>query len=437
MNHHPTGRGARSRALAATLALCLTGLSDLALADAQTERIDELERRLEQSLRLIEQLGQKIDKLERAQGGGSPAVTQQNERIETLQQQVTQLGSGLSMRSEADLGLPMHGFADVGFTSHRQDGDRGFTVGSFDLYLAPQFTGRTKALIELLFEVDKNGNLNTDAERLQIGYTFNDTATLWGGRFHTPYGYWNLSFHHGQQIQTSILRPRFLDFEDKGGILPAHTVGLWLTGKTRLGDGRFDYDAYLGNGPRITEIVAGRGNLDPNAAGDNNHQATLGFNLGYEPNAVEGLKLGVHWMRGAVNDDSPSANRTRVNFYGPYLAHVTDDWENIAEYYRFANRDESGATGTHASWAGFVQIGRHVGSQWTAYGRLERARLDQTPLTYFALLDSGRSYRRGLIGLRYDIDPRSALKFELNGTRFTDRGVESASELRAEYSVRF
>jgi len=136
----------------------------------------------------------------------------------------------------------MHGFADVGAGTTTNGVRKGFTVGSLDFYLNPQLGERTKALIELNTEVDAEGGVGVDLERLQLGYTFSDSATAWLGRFHTPYGYYNTGFHHGQQIATSLRRPRFLEFEDKGGILPAHTVGAWLTGAIRAGDGKFTYD---------------------------------------------------------------------------------------------------------------------------------------------------------------------------------------------------
>jgi len=139
-------------------------------------------------------------------------------------------------QAESD-GVPLHGFADAGFAAHSRNSSdpKGFNVGSLDFYLTPQFDNNIKGLVEIIFETTSTGEVATDLERLQMGYTFSDNATLWGGRFHTPYGYWNTGFHHGAQIQTAILRPRFLDFEDKGGILPAHMVGLWLGGAILAG----------------------------------------------------------------------------------------------------------------------------------------------------------------------------------------------------------
>ena len=75
-------------------------------------------------------------------------------------------------------------------------------------------------------------------ERAQLGYSFSDALTFWVGRFHTPYGYWNTAFHHGAQIQTSVTRPLFIDFEDKGGILRAHSLGLLAHGRVPAGPGK-------------------------------------------------------------------------------------------------------------------------------------------------------------------------------------------------------
>ncbi|HLA33442.1 MAG TPA: hypothetical protein VJ001_01095, partial [Rhodocyclaceae bacterium] len=230
------------------------------------DSIKALEKKLEQSMRmnerslqLIEELSAKVKQLEQAnatarssQAAPVQAVMQSvpNEKIDELERQVTQLTSGLSRRSD-DAGLPIHGFADVGLGRSSEDNlvagrqRRGFNVGSFDLYMTPQFGDRVKTLIELIFEVN-DGELATDLERLQIGYAFNDAATVWLGRFHTPYGYWNTAFHHGAQIQTSVSRPVFLDFEDKGGILPSHTTGVWLNGGLPLGPGKLGYDGYIG-----------------------------------------------------------------------------------------------------------------------------------------------------------------------------------------------
>ena len=333
--------------------------------------------------------------------------------------------------AQAEDGEPLHGFLDVGFSTNSKDSNnpslpdlpRGFNVGSLDFYLTPHL-GNVKGLIEIIFETTSSGEVATDLERAEIGYTFSDAATLWAGRFHTPYGYWNTAFHHGSQMQTSVTRPRFLDFEDKGGILPAHMVGMLVSGKTGAGDGKLTYDAYAGNGPAIaidgTAPPPG-GVLDIQTAGDNNHQSMFGFNLGYEFSGMaDGLRLAVHGLRGDVQDDAvPSFNITELSMGGVSVAYLENDWEVVGEYYRFSNTDKNstGNTGSHSSWADYLQVGKSFNSV-TPFLRVEKTVLNQAD-NYFAMQDNGQSYFRQALGLKYDLNQLTALKFELQNSDFS------------------
>ena len=110
-------------------------------------------------------------------------------------------------------------------------------------------------------------------------------------------GVWNTAFHHGANLQTSINRPRFIDFEDKGGVVPAHGVGLLASGKTKLGVGKISYDVYLANGSHITDRT-----LDFGAYNDDNSGKMLGFNLGYSfAGSLNGLTVGAHGFGTTVN----------------------------------------------------------------------------------------------------------------------------------------
>lgn len=363
------------------------------------------------------------------------------------------------MMAQAEIeGVPLHGFLDVGYTINSKDTTNpalpglpnGFNVGSLDIYLTPQFQGNVKTLIELIFENTPEGTLATDLERAQIGYTFSDAATLWGGRFHTPYGYWNTAFHHGAQMQTSVLRPRFLDFEDKGGILPAHMIGMWANGKIKAGGGRFTYDAYAGNGPGIdvdTIIPPPGGVLNPQTAGDTNHQAMVGFNMGYDFGGfADGLRLSLFGLGGDVDINDVTnpglLNVTELNVGGVAVVYLEYDWEIMGEYYSFNNTDKSGNSGSHKSWADYMQIGKNFNG-WIPYVRVEKTMLDQTD-AYFNYQDSGQSYFRQSLGLKYDLNSRASLKFELLNSKFygdtTGLASRTAYEYRsflAQFAVRF
>jgi hypothetical protein len=444
---HPTAvaRLFKTGAMALAISQLFTGH---AWAATEAARIAELEQKLEKSMALIERLSSRLGELEKggarapqaAPAAATPAATPApaaEARIEALERDVAQMAESGTRAAPAASGVPLHGFADVGYASSNQpvaDGrKRGFTLGNVDFYLTPEFGGGVKSLLELNFEYGEDGALATDLERLQIGYTFSDAATLWAGRFHTPYGYWNTAFHHGAQIQSSVLRPKMIAFEDQGGILPAHTVGLWATGQTRLGAGKFEYDAYAGNGGRTVDGV-----LDFNPVKDNNSNIMLGGNVRYRfGDALDGLVLGAHGFSekvaaSGVAERTALASNTQVNMLGGYGFYDGNDWEVIGEYYGFRNKDLSAGSGKHNSWAGFLQVGKSFGGV-LPFARVEKAVLDQAD-NYFLSQNSGLSYQRQALGVRFELGPKAALKVEMN---HTDESGNKYNEAQVQAAVRF
>ncbi|MFO1273870.1 MAG: hypothetical protein U1F50_19725 [Rubrivivax sp.] len=399
-------------------------------------RLKEIESRLDASLKTIQALQKRVEELEAAKKPTTaPAAGEWGARIENVERSVAQIEAASAAAAQADTGLPIHGFADVGGglrnAAAAGSAPRGFNVGVFDLYMTPQISAQVKGLVEIAFEYEDSGELAVDVERMQLGYVFSDALTLWAGRFHTPYGYWNTAFHHGAQIQTALSRPRFLEFEDAGGILPAHSVGLWATGGARTGAGRLGYDLYVVNGDAIKA-----GTLDYQALGDGDGSVGLGFRTQLAV-AGSGLVLGLHGLTqraGGSNADASASGAARVNMLGAYATFDNDDWELMAEYYGFRNRDLAGS-GSHGSNAWYAQAGYNLGESFTPYARYERSSLAAAD-PYFALQENGRSYRRTVAGLRYNVSPKSALKAEW--MRTTQDGVDGTpSSLALQYSVRF
>jgi hypothetical protein len=443
------GWGLARGALAWVAFVAAQSFTGIAHAQSESDQIRELERRLDRSLEQIDQLTRRVNELEKAAGptGAAPAPAAappvpappvppaQSARLDALERSVTEMAMG--HEEHGALGVPLHGFADTGYEytqRPREDNRRGgFILGNMDFFFTPNFN-RVKMLAELNFEVNDEGGLDTDLERLQLGYTFSDALTVWLGRFHTPYGYWNAAFHHGAQIQT-VTRPRFVDFEDKGGVLPAHSVGLWANGHLSMGGGKLVYDAYFANGSRIVD-----GTIDFNARRDDNANKGVGGNVGYRFGGnLEGLLVGVHGLSEEVasyDGVGGLIGRSRLAFSGAYYYLDMGSWESIAEYYRFRNRDLSGASGSHGSWAAFLQVGHTFFDLWTPYYRWEKAQLDPSDL-YFASQEFGRSYSRHVLGLKYALNPNVALKIEGNRTREILGEEKSYSEARAQFAVRF
>lgn len=439
-------------------------------AQTETQRIADLERKLQSALSTIEKLSDKVETLESAETKSathsnskfasfaaipapitaepvSKTDTQQNNTIDSLQQQVKQLSSSSSSRI-----IPfdwLHGFADVGGGYQTNGSPQGFAVGSLDLYMTPKISGQVKTLAELLFEYDERGELETDLERAQIGYSFSDAFTINAGRFHTPYGYWQTAYHHGQQIQPSLTRARFIDFEDRGGILPAHTTGLWGTGGMKLGDGKFNYDLYVGNTPKITlNTSIGKGNLgslDGNYAGFSNESLSVGGKLGYafSGGVFDGLDVGIHGMHSEVKvDDGLAANgltnnKVDMNMGGGYAYYNNHNWEIITEAYGFMNYNPNQQQSLE-SWAGFVHAGYAI-DKFMPYARLERADTDRNDM-YFNSMALGYAYSREAAGVRYDINTQSSLKLELDYTQPQLNQADPLKEFwgsRVQYAVRF
>jgi len=429
--------------LALALGAALSAVASPArAADAEADRLAAMQRQLDQSLRMIEALSARVRELEAHQAGAQPepaapaAAAAGDARLETVEQRVQQIEAANAARRSDDTSLPIHGFADVGAGTHNPYAPdlKGANVGNLDFYLTPKLGERTLSLFELNFEVGTDGGVGVDLERAQIGYQFSDQATVWFGRFHTPFGYMNTALHHGSWVSTALRRPKFLLFEDQGGVLPNHTVGAWLTGAVRSGEGKFAYDLYLGNGQEILDGV-----LDMRNAGNTHGSPIVGGRVGYRfGGALDGLTFGLHGFVDKVNDDQLPPNSTRVNMLGAYVVYDTDSWEHIAEFYAFDDEDLSGSSGRHQSQAGFVQLAYRA--PWgVPYLRYERAALQQSD-PFFAQqlsVDAGASYYRSAVGLRFDVDLKAALKFEFANTHTTDRAPNEYNEALVQYAIRF
>lgn len=407
-------------------ALCASTGAALA-ADAHDERIKALEQRLARSVQIIEALSARVAELERATArptsaaraapaaASAPETSEQRAHAIAAPQHSANEIAGTPGRSTGESAGALHGFIDVGagWSSPKDPiRYRGFTAGSLDIYLAPQIGERVRSLVEMVIEANPEGTV-FELERIQLGYTVNDAMTIWAGRFHTPLGMWNTAYHHGAQLQPSASRPSIIEFEDRGGLLPAHVVGLWATGKSRLGSGRVGYDVYVANGPSIRERK-----VDPGLFTDRNANKMVGFNASYQFNQnLDGLTLGVHGFNVAVGEyslDDSLRGTTRVRAAGAYFGYDSRDWDLVGEYYAFRNRDYGGGP-TRRSSAGFVQLGRTIDA-WTPYVRFERTALDAQD-NYFRSLQWARPYRHVVAGVNYALDARSSLKLELRSTR--------------------
>jgi hypothetical protein len=188
------------------LGLLIGTMPSSALGAERTATIKELQQKLDESIKAIQALTQRVRELEARQGGSAVAAspasagsqpeptesaaasTTEAGRLEAVEQQLDQLQTANASRATDDTGMPLHGFADVGAGTHNPINPdlEGFNVGNIDFYMTPRLSDRARALFEMNTEVSAEGSVGVDLERAQIGYQFADQATVWLGRFHSP-----------------------------------------------------------------------------------------------------------------------------------------------------------------------------------------------------------------------------------------------------------
>ncbi len=383
------------------------------------------------------------------------------------------LASGMAHAVDAlEVRIPVQVFADVGAFA-RTDGSattsgtsptnsvtvperNGAFVGTLTLFASPQLGDRARSLFELVSEFNASGSNVITVERAQIGYAFNDAITVWGGRFHSPYGYWNTAYHHGAQLQPSVARPVQLS-----GALPAHTIGLWVTGQFNAGSGKLTYDLYGGNSTRVSG-----GGIDPNHTSGNNKNKNIGFNFGYNAgDALEGLRIGVHGLEGKVTECAslvssgvnagecavipavvgPPAvsadliEKSKVTMVGAYTHYDNYNVEFIAEYYRFKNTNLISVAAPDyeaKSSSSFAQLGYTLGD-WIPFMRYEKTRYDQAD-EFFRNLSNGKSYNKSIVGVRYELNSNAVLKGEVAQIEsLTAPSLDDSKEVRVQYAIRF
>lgn len=181
--------------------------------------------------------------------------------------------------------LVIRGFGNIDY-EWRDDGTpNSFSLGELDLFLTSELTEDVSVLAEVVLEPEGNQETIIDVERYQIKYAPSDLLNFALGRMHTALGFWNQTYHHGPWFQATASRPVVYSFEDHGGVLPIHEVGLKVLGAKALPGVDVEYDVSLTNG-------RGRTPTEITGLADLNSSKAVNLWLGLAPRGAPGLKLG-------------------------------------------------------------------------------------------------------------------------------------------------
>ena len=155
--------------------------------------------------------------------------------------------------------LKIGGFGDFNYFDSDEespDAASGFFQGQFVLHFVSALSSQFTFFGEVSWTA-VNSSYKTAVERAIISYERSDYLKISGGRFHTPINWWNVAFHHGQWLQTSISRPEMTRFG--GEFIPVHFVGMIVGGDVPSGSMNLSYQAGVGNGRGDNIAGAGDG----------------------------------------------------------------------------------------------------------------------------------------------------------------------------------
>jgi hypothetical protein len=318
-------------------------------------------------------------------------------------------------------GLTVRGFTDVTWLSggHGTGRTPAFNLGQFDLFFASRIADRFTFQGETVFEFNPAANgFVVDVERIVVGYTVDDHLRVLAGKVHTPLGYWNNAYHHGLVLQPTIERPLLVHFEDDGGSLPIHTVGVQLSGRD-ISDAHLGFDVLLGNG--LGNRPAPDTNATPSLTVALHSQLTTSFRVGVSAYRVHAV-AGTNDRRGGQ-----LAAPMVQTIGGGFATYLTDRAEAILEAQQVMD-NSLGQTTSSPGW--FAYAGWRVTPQIVPYVMHDQLRLAAND-PYFLANDT----RRETLGARWEQSAAVVFKLELRS--IDTRGQPRASDLGAQLAVAF
>ena len=308
--------------------------------------------------------------------------------------------------------LRIRGFSDVTLHGSNLKGDHtSFSLGQVDLFVTSDVSEKLKFLSEVVFEAGRDNSFGVDIERLLLTYSFGDILNVGVGRFHSAIGYYNTAYHHSTWLQTTTGRPFLFQFEDQGGILPIHNVGMTASGRIPSGALGLHYVAEVGNGrtSRAREFEQVQNVLDEN------NRKSVNFAVFARPEAVRGLQAGLSIYRDLLAPlNSPRIGETIFAAHAVYVG-LSFEWLNEALLLRHAPQGTSRVFDTPGF---YTQISKRFGS-YRPYVRYQYVNASQSEPVF-----SDVGLRHGpSVGLRYDLSDFVALKLQYD---YTARGRDQA-----------
>ncbi|HEX3758266.1 MAG TPA: hypothetical protein VHW23_06150 [Kofleriaceae bacterium] len=318
------------------------------------------------------------------------------------------IATGAAIPASADIALSLYGDVDGGLqtTGTRTGTADGFSAAKLELFTTAN-AGNWSFLAETLFEAGDDNEFGIDVERIQVNYLYREWLRLAAGRFHTAIGYYNDGFHHGAFFMPGVARPQVVQFEDDGGLIPAHSVGVHADGRFALGDSKLRYDLDLGNGR-----AADRETVQVNH--DTNRPKSFNVRLRFEPSgALDGLIVGGNLYvdgipaRMATDGGPGPLGALREWLAGVHAAYFEHELHVVIEAYAIDHAElDTGVS--HWTYAGFAELGKSYG-KLLPFVRYEYTRYPAEGDPYYERT-AGDGYQAFTAGVKHATSDNIALK---------------------------
>jgi hypothetical protein len=278
-----------------------------------------------------------------------------------------------------------------------------FQAGEFDLFMTSKLSDHLSFLAEIVLGPDSTNVFGPDIERYSLTYRANRYFSASAGRFHTSIGYYNTAYHHGNWFSTAEGRPIMYLFEDSGGILPVHMVGLSFTGQVPNTDQiGLHWVAEVGNGLSSNSTVA---ESVQNFYSDRNYKAT-NLAVYIKPQFLPGIQIGGSWYHDGLNP--AGVPEVRQNIESAYVVYFSSDWEFLTEAVLLSNHLE-GTGESFRSPMAYTQLARKFG----IYRPYFRYQYVNDKYNDPVNLLQGRYYGPS-VGVRVDFAEYAAFKLQFN-----------------------
>ncbi|HEY3092729.1 MAG TPA: hypothetical protein VGJ52_06520 [Vicinamibacterales bacterium] len=379
----------------ARIALAIAFVSVLCPATAQAQAADD-HQLIQDLLARIQALEAEVKSLKDAQA--RPAAPQPAPAATPAEEMAGVPGTGGPT-------LQIHGFADVDYVRTGEPLTAGsFSLGQLDLFMSSTLSENTSVVGELVTEANDENAFGVDLERLLLQFKPSDYLNIGVGRYHTAIGYYNTAYHHGTWFQTATGRPFLFAFEDEGGPLPVHGVGVTVNGRIPSGKLGLRYVAEVANGrtsrSRLAEPVQ-------NVIDENNRKA---FNIALlaQPDTLTGFQAGLSMYRDRL--EPAQLPRIRQTILSGHVVYHGHGLELLNEAVAIHHVPAGGSAVTTPAF--YSQISQQFARKASPYFRYQYFNAPDRELIFGDIgLMKGPS-----LGVRYDFESFAALKVQFDRT---------------------